>query len=481
MITTIQVIAQDGGICCGEAGRIDDDDLDDSISAVSEAERLTREMTRELDRGPDDFSQAVAFAEQDMLTPVAETKPPNFGGVVFGMYPDDDHISQALAPREVGLGPREVGLGLKVESVLSVDTVACTFTAVLKVSLEWELTHDEHAQWKLDTWRSSKGRPPWEPRIELPGAQKIEMQQELPVPYAGHGGVFDVFDYLGKFYTIVYRRYRCSFAENYELNNFPFDCQDLTIAIQSSDASKAKLRPRFKRKDFASMETSGHNLHDWAIHPPVGSFTDKVADQVSRSGSYKSEFVFQVKLKRRNQFFVNRIIVLAGLLTMGSLLTWSLKREIPHRLTLCFTLLLTMVAFQLSMSSKLPNVSYYTLLDYYLVYCQRFIMCVALQHAVINKFEASPFVDKVCWSVSASVYLIFQGVFILTARARSTMENEKLPLNPAQLERWMAKQGQLSTDSMQHAASYKLNSDVKSCDLEDGLATYAPRSSLKSE
>merc|ERR1712048_1211818 len=114
------------------------------------------------------------------------------------------------------------------------------------------------------------------------------------------------------------------------------------------DSSKAVLCPRFKRDDFAAIDADGFDLPEWDLHPPIATFMSDAGKSTSRSGMRKSVFYFQLKMKRRHHFYVNRIIILAAMLSFGSLLTWTIPIHLPHRLTLCFTILLTLVAFQMA-------------------------------------------------------------------------------------------------------------------------------------
>merc|ERR1712224_893066 len=142
-------------------------------------------------------------------------------------------------------------------------------------------------------------------------------------------------------------------------------------------------------------------LPEWDFHTPVLSIRN--TSEKSRSGTKNvSRFVLALKLKRRHTFYVNRIIHTAALLSAGSLLTWSIDVSIPHRLTLCFTIILTLVAFQMAIASKLPQVRYFTLLDVYLVISQRFIFLTAVEHAVLKRwFEDDKKVDDWCFVLTA--------------------------------------------------------------------------------
>jgi len=342
--------------------------------------------------------------------------------------------------------PRHVGVGMKIENILSVDTAECNFAAMFKLSLEWQLTSQEHKDWLAGGWGREGRRPPWEPRIALPTVQKVEHKEELPVPFTQHTTVFDVFTHEGMVFVVVYLRYRCVFSETYELQNFPFDCQDLSLVIESMDPSRVLLMPRVKRCHFASIALGDFSLVEWDLRAPMVTVTRNGAKSRRTGLTEASRFIMQVKMKRRSQSYVSRVLYLAGLLTFGSLLTWSIDVHLPHRLILCFTILLTLVAFQMAISNKLPKVRYLTLLDKYLVLGQRFMLFVAIEHAVLKKLiEHEPkldWVDDACACVSASVYVFMNIAYCLLVRRRGKDEEEKLTLCSPLLEQWLAKRQQ---------------------------------------
>merc|ERR1712217_644039 len=116
----------------------------------------------------------------------------------------------------------------------------------------------------------------------------------------------------GGVYTVVYIRFRAVMSESYELHNFPVDCQDLTFILESMDANKAVLCPRFKRNEFAAVDMEYFSLIGWKMKAPLVTIMNGNTSQ-GRSGRSTSRFFLQVKLKSRPQFYVSRIMSLAGM------------------------------------------------------------------------------------------------------------------------------------------------------------------------
>jgi hypothetical protein len=378
---------------------------------------------------------------------------------------DGDGIYQPTKASGEPVWPRAVGIGMKVENVLSVDMAMSNFVATFKVSYEWQLTRHEHELWKTDRWRSSgKGRPPWVPNISMPSVQKIELKEESPVPFEQDGSFFSVFTADGKVCVVLYTRYRCSFTETYELQNFPFDCQDLTFILESSDASKAVLKPRFKRTDFVSIDIEYFSLQEWELRPPIVTITGgHRANKNSRSGrSESSRFIVQVKMRRRYHFYVSRIMFLACMLTFGSLMTWSIPLHMPHRLILCFTILLTLIAFQMAIANKLPLVKYFTLMDLYLVMSQRFICVVSLEHALLNRLIKKQDTDDIVFLCTVAFWVAMQVGFFILVRVRMRLEDCKLDIDAVRMPGWLAENQAIA--SIAQAEHYMISS--KSCDTD---------------
>ena len=184
-------------------------------------------------------------------------------------------------------------------------------------------------------------------------------------------GDYHVYEHKGKFYVIIYMRKRGVWAEVYELQSFPFDCQDLTMALQSADAAQATLHPRFKSSSFLSVDMENCALGtQWKLFPPI---VWAVVGKGGRSGQTRSNMVLQIKLQRKHRYYVRQIMALAGAMAICTSLAFTMDVDDSNRQMLTFTILLALIAYQLAISQKLPPVEYFTLLDIFMAGCQFFI------------------------------------------------------------------------------------------------------------
>ena len=60
-----------------------------------------------------------------------------------------------------------------------------------------------------------------------------------------------------------------TFIEVFELENFPLDCQDLTIRISTIDTTKDCIfQTPFEAKQVLTMQSEYSTLPEWKLHPP---------------------------------------------------------------------------------------------------------------------------------------------------------------------------------------------------------------------
>ncbi|EOD20979.1 hypothetical protein EMIHUDRAFT_101680 [Emiliania huxleyi CCMP1516] len=79
--------------------------------------------------------------------------------------------------------------------------------------------------------------------------------------------------------------------------------------------------------------------------------------------------------------------------------------EPMERLSVAFTLLLTMAAYKITVAGMIPQVSYETLLDQFLLYNFFLLVAMAIASAVLPQVgqEAEDFADRVCLALLGAI------------------------------------------------------------------------------
>ena len=138
-----------------------------------------------------------------------------------------------------------------------------------------------------------------------------------------------------------------TFAEELELQSFPFDCQDLSCIIKGNFLNKHQyvFLPELRQPRFASIDSRFSVIDEWDLATALIEFAN---DQSSRTKSVSyPTIVLRLKLKRKWSNYVINIILLLFILCGCSLSAFYLDFEqLGERLGLILTLLLTSVAFR---------------------------------------------------------------------------------------------------------------------------------------
>ena len=186
-----------------------------------------------------------------------------------------------------------------------------------------------------------------------------EMQSDaVDVPgvrvYGSHGG------------AIMWNcAYVSKFQEHFELKEFPFDVQDLSMKL-SLNSSRT-----WDKFDLCVHEVifnkEALELAEWDMYAPV----------IHRD-SEKSTTI-TLKVGRKSYYYISNIFGLLLILGVCTLFVFAVPAdELADRLSLILTLLLTVVAFKFVIADVLPKVSYSTFIDTFLLRMYTFYFLTAM-------------------------------------------------------------------------------------------------------
>ncbi|ETO22521.1 nicotinic acetylcholine receptor alpha 9b subunit [Reticulomyxa filosa] len=220
-----------------------------------------------------------------------------------------------------------------------------------------------------------------------------------------------------------------TFAEELELQAFPFDCQDLSCVIheRTTGGVRCIFLPELRNPNFASIDPRYSVIDEWDLETAILEFGDADAKS-SRAGSSYAMIVLRLKVKRRAYppFFANiclhpfvctftcshlfnlniflnfvcgggggggkmikgwkvflwNIQFLMACICGLALTAFSLSGldNLGNRLNLLITLILTAVAFTFVVFDNLPNVPYLTYMN-----CVYLFVCVIQNHCLKKK------------------------------------------------------------------------------------------------
>ena len=183
-------------------------------------------------------------------------------------------------------------------------------------------------------------------------------------------------------------------AEEFDLHSFPFDAQPLHLLLTLNiPRTRAVITPNlefpsvFLHKSF-QLKAVFDVVHLEQLHSEL-SFSDP---NESCARFIYPRVSWSLTLRRRYGWYVINIVQPMGLLAFLTALTVGVREAdgsrlgTANRLSLTFTLMLTAVAYKFVVATSIPDVSYQTDLDMYVLLCFLWMLFAALENALYPEF-----------------------------------------------------------------------------------------------
>jgi neurotransmitter-gated ion-channel len=277
---------------------------------------------------------AFAFAPASQAAPAPATKPA---------------VDLHLSPTG-GTAPVEVSVGLYITNFVGIDETRETFEVGGYVTAQWQ---DPRLALPADQQqappRTFRLEDLWSPAIE--GANTISHKTNQYSLEADSNG------------TVTYReRFGAVYSNNFEFRKFPFDTQVLVFEFQPflSAARQIRFAPQALRYTGISPEQHTE-LAAWHLED-LRYTTEKVGVDPFQPDA--REALFQLTAIRRSGFYLWKIFLPLIMITLIPMVAfWIDVKEFDWILKIPMTMLLSMVAFQFTVTRDLPRVGYITFLD----------------------------------------------------------------------------------------------------------------------
>jgi len=334
--------------------------------------------------------------------------------------------------------PIKVKTHLRVVNLVDVDTVTETFKVHIVLFMEWKAPKSEspevlaEGEDRMDVdWE-----PEWHPSFEIVGAMEMTASNEF----------YAVKQPSGTWYVHWRCDVKAEITDSMDLEEFPFDIEDLTISYRLRHSTKeAIIVPFFEEKaetednddgsnhgrdstgtskrsslrfalpvvlahqratsDLALVDLSHANvtLPDYLLFKAAPYCW--ALEDVRYFGRKCSTITVQLNFERSYLFYMLNVVVIDFSLVCINLGAWALEQKKGGRLVFDLILILTAINFRGMVATKLPEIGYLTLLDYYILICFAFkVFAFGFHVAQVWKPEkiGTPEVDE----ASAMAYII---------------------------------------------------------------------------
>ncbi|EDO32790.1 predicted protein [Nematostella vectensis] len=203
---------------------------------------------------------------------------------------------------------------------------------------------------------------------------------------------------------------RGTFKEQFSLEQFPVDLQELSIIISSDWSDRTvTFEKDMAKPDYLRQQTFS-SPRDWVLYPHV--HTDTATQEGEGLGpndrSYPVYIITAHVRRRAVHYFWNTAVVMS-VLTALSFASFAIPpQQTADRLTVTLLLLLISVAYKFVTSLHLPRTSYLTFLDKYQLGNLLFISFIAVLNTIAVAVESRDTYDMVCLYAGLALYVILQ-------------------------------------------------------------------------
>ena len=211
---------------------------------------------------------------------------------------------------------------------------------------------------------------------------------------------------LGEFVTIspegetTYRQQSWGdFSQPMNLHDFPFDSQTFGIQVVYTGSNVDDEISLIQDPDFDSFITENYSVADWEVVGHDTSSEPMIIPTVGRVPSFTLSFTAE---RLSNHYMMKVVAPLLMIVLLSWVVFWLNPSEGGSQLGVAVTSFLTMIAYHVALSSRLPEISYLTRLDVF-VFCGTILVFLAMIEVVITtglaqqgKIETARWLDRAC-------------------------------------------------------------------------------------
>lgn len=245
-----------------------------------------------------------------------------------------------------GQGATEIRVGVYLIDIPRIDDADQSYVADIFLRYDWK---DERLVNGRDTPCTVPAVEVWNPGVAVVNQRSVQAQMNEVVEVQPDGAV----RYVQRFYG--------TYSLPLNLSRFPFDKQKLPVTLV------ARFRPEDLKlvPDDELVAVAEHLSNpNWSIGAPEAT-TGEYRVLPGRSIT-QLEILFPAE--RRSGYYVWKLIVpMSFVVFMSWAAFWISPQNIPSRIGLSATSMLTLIAFRLALGSSLPPIPYLTEFDVFTV------------------------------------------------------------------------------------------------------------------
>ncbi|CAL1151549.1 unnamed protein product [Cladocopium goreaui] len=216
------------------------------------------------------------------------------------------------------------------------------------------------------------------------------------------------------------------FGEELELQNFPFDVQDLTVMIRFGWPCKDdRVQVRFIDAGKSEVFLNVFCLKNAWTQPEAVDVQFGFTKTKSEKFPQFPLIRIRCQVGRKPKFYFVNVILPVASIVLASASSLAVSHDMGGRLGATLTLLLTAVAYKYLVAEMVPRISYNTMLDWYVLVCWAFLLAMVLENCFVKGNQ-----PKVCVIFSV-LFGVFNVGFAVRARCIYNSERQRLKKVPS--------------------------------------------------
>ena len=308
--------------------------------------------------------------------------------------------------------PTEIQTVGAVLDVDRIDSAEQRFTLNFYALFRWtdpRLAHDKKGS------VTRKLSEVWDPRLTFINTQKYSANTRDEVEISPEGQVTYRLHIFG------------DFSQPLDLRSFPRDTHVFEVPVVAAGyrSDEVVFVPSPQVDSFLADRLS---VADWVVSNMQGrSQLVELTSDLALPG-----FVFSFEAERRlHHYVIKAIVPLCLIVIMSWVVFWISPDQVPNQLSVAVTTVLTLIAFHIALSGRLPDIPYLTHMDKFL-FSSTILVFMALIEVVITSHMASTDRLALAKRIDRTARWLFPALFA-AALDGSHAETEYPPQPPVRL------------------------------------------------
>jgi len=344
-------------------------------------------------------------------------------------FPWPDSCFHEMDSKEV----REVGVFFALAGVRNIDTIENTFY------VNWLKRHVEFkpARAELKGLLQTRATTVQDNLIEFRPEVTIENSSANDWSTGWHN--FRLFYNVKRNFFFIEMSFESgsTMKEELELQNFPFDVQDLCLTARINPwtpSHEIKLVPPLSGKPIVELQIESQ-AQEFQVHTETVVEFLELDPKNSTTGNAYDLVKVRVKVKRRWEHYVFRLCAVLSIVTLSGCLAFTMDQseDYPDMCAYLSTSMLTVVAFMFVVSSTLPAIPYLTFLDMF-VNSLLFFVLIQMFLLALMSFEDIHLTSRNCLNISLITWVSIHVVFMIMSYIVRKKECKKLTMTSRELQ-----------------------------------------------